>query len=236
MFPSLLFLHVASSFVHCKPWQEEDDLEEENSLDLGQSLANGQVIVPANTRELPAKLTSLTYRTGYHLRKGLYEPFGGSKNRILATAAAFFVNCVLHIYWWSMVIKGQIDYSYWNLLFMYPLVSFLLQDFSTAYLAQQRLRRKKEEVPCGTMGPTWCCFGLAFMRLVRPCQMPTPWTVPWLPFVVPIFFSHLWIEYSRPSRFVRLFDAKSETSKIISSTIDVNRRYLMKDKNSPTIR
>jgi hypothetical protein len=65
---------------------------------------------------------------GYHLRKGLYEPFGGSKNRIVATAAAFFVNCILHIYWWSMAIKGQIDYIYWNLLFMYPLASFLLQD------------------------------------------------------------------------------------------------------------
>jgi hypothetical protein len=71
---------------------------------------------------------------GYHLRKGFYEPLGGGCNdttsaqKYFATAVPFGVNCLLHVTWWSIAIKGEIDFVYWNLLFAYPLVSFWVQD------------------------------------------------------------------------------------------------------------
>jgi hypothetical protein len=81
---------------------------------------------------------------GYHLRKAFYEPLllvgrGDNINKDknnhnwatttgLATAAPFLVNCILHITWWSIVVKGEMDYIYINLLFVYPLVSFWIQD------------------------------------------------------------------------------------------------------------
>jgi hypothetical protein len=90
---------------------------------------------------------------GFHLRKAFYEPIldglkqqrrrrrrrdGGGKHgdgsmmmmvaSILAAAAPFFVNCVMHIYWWSMGVKGKIDHVYWILLFVYPLLSMAVED------------------------------------------------------------------------------------------------------------
>jgi hypothetical protein len=84
---------------------------------------------------------------GYHLRKGFYEPLllvgrgheqsNKDKNNRhyywvattgLATAAPFLVNCILHITWWSIVVKGEMEYIYIHLLFVYPLVSFWIQD------------------------------------------------------------------------------------------------------------
>jgi hypothetical protein len=86
---------------------------------------------------------------GYHYRKGFYEPLivwlrrghgtksnndSGYLSLWVAAAAPFFVNCVLHIYWWSLVVKGSIDYSYINLLFLFPLVSFWGQDIVVGQL------------------------------------------------------------------------------------------------------
>lgn len=66
---------------------------------------------------------------GYHLRKAFYEPAQGfQNNKIVAAALPFGVNCLLHMYWWSMAIKGDVDFSYCNLLFLYPLISFFVQD------------------------------------------------------------------------------------------------------------
>jgi hypothetical protein len=83
---------------------------------------------------------------GYHLRMGFYEPLlligrddnsNKYKNKNswatityigLATAAPFLVNCIFHITWWSIVVKGEMDYIYINLLFVYPLVSFWIQE------------------------------------------------------------------------------------------------------------
>jgi hypothetical protein len=86
---------------------------------------------------------------GFHYRKGFYEPSivllrgghglkssndSGYLSLWVAAAAPFFVNCVLHIYWWSLVVKGAIDYSYINLLFLSPLVSFWVQDIVVGQL------------------------------------------------------------------------------------------------------
>ena len=76
---------------------------------------------------------------GYHYRKGIYEPFllkiGDPRSKkksyfsiFLATMLPFFINCVLHIFWWSIVVKGDIDYSYVYLLFIFPVASFLMED------------------------------------------------------------------------------------------------------------
>jgi hypothetical protein len=77
---------------------------------------------------------------GFHLRKGFYDPlvlraYAGSSSpssslvTIAAAAAPFFVNSVFHMTWWSVAIKGEMEYyTYWNILFAYPLVSFALQD------------------------------------------------------------------------------------------------------------
>ena len=76
---------------------------------------------------------------GYHYRKGFYEPFlmtiGDSRSKkktyfsiFVATMLPFFINCVLHIFWWSIVVKGDIDYSYVYLLFIFPIGSFLMED------------------------------------------------------------------------------------------------------------
>ena len=78
---------------------------------------------------------------GYHLRKAFYEPLlvinKNNNNNIhnnwitttgVATAAPFLVNCILHITWWSLVVKGEMDFIYIQLLFVYPLLSFGIQD------------------------------------------------------------------------------------------------------------
>ena len=76
---------------------------------------------------------------GYLYRKGFYEPLlqttwasnDSNKNYftiLVATSCCFFVNCVLHIYWWSIVVKGSIDYSYIYLLFLFPIASFCVED------------------------------------------------------------------------------------------------------------
>jgi hypothetical protein len=61
----------------------------------------------------------------------------------LATIVPFLVNCLLHIYWWSMGIKGEIDYLYWNLLFAYPLTSLLIQDVVIDGSSQTQPRERK---------------------------------------------------------------------------------------------
>lgn len=79
---------------------------------------------------------------GYHLRLAYYEPWMQTfrqqsttsstivkmVQRLIITAAPFAVNCLLHISWWSIVVKGEPDFVYWILLFVYPLVGFGIQD------------------------------------------------------------------------------------------------------------
>ena len=76
---------------------------------------------------------------GYLLRKGFYDPLHRYHDegqpishyfRLLSTAVPFFINALFHSTWWSFVSTNKLDTSgmYWNLLFAYPLVSFVLQD------------------------------------------------------------------------------------------------------------
>ena len=94
--------------------------------------------------------TRWSVTAGYHLRWAFYTPVrnycwrkerggGGGTWLVAAAAAPFLVNCLLHISWWSLVVKGTIDHAYWNLLFVYPLVSLALQDFmGTVVFASRR--------------------------------------------------------------------------------------------------
>ena len=78
---------------------------------------------------------------GYHFRHGFYKPFVRKEEAKaspsfmnyrryiwIPTLAPFLVNCLLHIHWWSLVIKGEIKNLYWNLIFAYPLLSFFFED------------------------------------------------------------------------------------------------------------
>ena len=76
---------------------------------------------------------------GYLLRKGFYDPLHRYHDEgqlishhfhLLSTAVPFFINALFHSTWWSFVSTNKLDTSgmYWNLLFVYPLVSFVLQD------------------------------------------------------------------------------------------------------------
>ena len=72
-----------------------------------------------------------------HLKQAFYEPLQGrqlptsqlSYTRLMvATAAPFLANTLLHATWWSWVIKHELDWVYWRILFVYPVLSILLQD------------------------------------------------------------------------------------------------------------
>ncbi len=87
---------------------------------------------------------------GYHLRMAYYEPFMkmGTKWsftwRLMATGTTFLVNCLLHITWWSLVIKGNWDYTYWKLLFVYPLFSFAIQDVLVSFRNREGSKLKSD--------------------------------------------------------------------------------------------
>jgi hypothetical protein len=97
---------------------------------------------------------------GYHLRLAYYEPamqrfrrqrqLGATTKsttttttattmmeRLVATAVPFAANCLLHITWWSIVIKCELDFIYWKLLFVYPCVSFMIQDIVVRLMTKQ---------------------------------------------------------------------------------------------------
>lgn len=96
---------------------------------------------------------------GYHLRLAYYEPVmqrfrcqyepldaqkekstpasTTMSQRLVATAAPFAANCLLHITWWSIVVKGELEFIYWKLLFVYPLLSFAIQDILSQLMMTQ---------------------------------------------------------------------------------------------------
>ena len=111
----------------------------------GRSLPPGSRIIPLYDQTYLTKRPRELWRrwsvtAGYHLRKGYYEPLlpylkASNDNQfihilkvLLATSIPFLVNCIMHIYWWSMGVKGSIDHVYWVLLFAYPLFSFAMED------------------------------------------------------------------------------------------------------------
>jgi len=71
---------------------------------------------------------------GYHLKHGFYEPLLMRKEspsygrRLVATMAPFAVNGVLHWTWWSIVVIGRLDDRYVYLLFLFPILTILVQD------------------------------------------------------------------------------------------------------------
>jgi hypothetical protein len=75
-------------------------------------LGNRVMIVPLTTMPyLTSSPRDVWHRwsisAGYHYRKGFSDPLGGKENRIVATVAPFFVNCVLHMFLWSFMIRGE---------------------------------------------------------------------------------------------------------------------------------
>ena len=87
--------------------------------------------------------TRWSVAAGYHLRCAFYNPchewIKAAQHKygfvvpswlavLVAAVAPFLVNCILHITWWSLLVKGTMDTAYWNLLLAYPLVSLAVQD------------------------------------------------------------------------------------------------------------
>ena len=110
-----------------------------------------QPYLTTSPRDLWNQRWSVT--AGYHLRCAFYNPAkrfldkhtttpGTASfsllrcaSKVLAAAVPFFINCVLHITWWSWLVKGQVDHAYWNLLLAYPLISFAIQDAISALVS-----------------------------------------------------------------------------------------------------
>jgi hypothetical protein len=91
-------------------------------------------------------------------------PAGVVAKKVLATIAPFLVNCLFHIYWWSMGIKGEIDYVYWNLLFAYPLTSLLIQDVVIDGSSQtQTQTQPRERKPSPSLYQRVANFGLLWI-------------------------------------------------------------------------
>eukprot|EP00977_Amphora_coffeiformis_P022652 scaffold11172_cov172-Amphora_coffeaeformis.AAC.5 len=133
---------------------------------------------------------------GYHLRLAYYEPVmqrfrrhhqDSTTNttttthrptttmmeRLVATAAPFVVNCLLHVTWWSIVIKGELDYIYWKLLFVYPMASFFIQDILVRLMAKGQQQQEHTKNPSKTTA-TNDDSSTTSTSTLKPSALPSP--------------------------------------------------------------